>query len=78
MILALLSPHSAASPAKYGFINKSGKLVIPAKYDETTAFSEGLAAMKTEGGAGTGSQDKWAYLDSEGNTVIQQVWLPSE
>ena len=30
---------------KYGFIDITGKEVIPAKYDETKDFYEGLAAV---------------------------------
>ncbi|QHT59069.1 WG repeat-containing protein [Paenibacillus lycopersici] len=53
------------------FINKKGKLVIPAHYEETTAFSEGLAVVKTEVGAWAGSPDQWAYIDPQGRLAVQ-------
>lgn len=34
---------------KYGFVNGSGKLVIPVKYDAADAFSEGFAAVALNG-----------------------------
>ena len=30
---------------KYGFIDKTGKEVIPIKYDDASSFSEGLASV---------------------------------
>ena len=47
---------SSAPPVKYGFIDKSGKLVIPAAYDMTNKFSEGLAAVKVG--------DRWGFIDT--------------
>lgn len=43
---------------KWGFINKTNTLVVPAQYDETQYFSEELAAVKTGG--------KWGYIDKTG------------
>ena len=34
---------------KWGFINKTGKEVIPLKYDDAYPFSEGLAKVKLNG-----------------------------
>jgi hypothetical protein len=36
---------------KWGYIDRTGKLVIPAKYAQATIFSEGLAWVKSEDGA---------------------------
>ena len=49
---------------RWGFIDKTGKLVIPFKYDECRSFSEGLAAVRLN--------DKWGYVDKTGKEVI---WL---
>src|SRR5206468_8469070 len=40
---------------KYGFIDKTGKEVIPRKYDDARSFSEGLAAVKLNG--------EWGFID---------------
>jgi WG containing repeat len=46
----------------YGFIDRTGKIVIPAKYDLTFGFSEGLAAVEI------GKQ--WGFIDTSGKMVI--------
>ncbi|MGL4567916.1 MAG: WG repeat-containing protein [Fusobacteriaceae bacterium] len=47
---------------KYGFIDKSGNLVIPAKFDKAWEFSDGLANVEIDG--------KWGFIDKSGNLVI--------
>ena len=47
---------------KWGFIDKSGNVVISFKYDYAYRFSEGLAAVKLDG--------KWGFIDKSGNEVI--------
>lgn len=47
---------------KYGFIDKTGKEVVPPKYDSASDFSEGLAAVKLG--------DKYGYVDKTGKEVI--------
>lgn len=53
---------------KYGFKNKSGKIVVPAKYDivgvemsEDFQFSEGFISVKLNG--------KWGFMDSTGKEI---------
>jgi len=48
--------------AKYGFIDKSGALVIPTEYDHVLPFSEGLAAVCKDNEGG--------FIDAKGNVVI--------
>jgi hypothetical protein len=48
---------------KYGYIDKAGKLVIPARFDGADRFSQGLAAVKVGG--------KYGYIDKTGKLVIQ-------
>ena len=46
---------------KYGFIDKTGKEVIPIKYDYAEGFSEGLAQVKLN--------NKWFYINQKGECV---------
>jgi Caspase domain/WG containing repeat len=54
--------YAAVRQGKWGFIDTSGKTVIPYEYDAVTPFSEGFAAVEKDG--------KWLYIN-EYNTVIQ-------
>ena len=47
---------------KWGFIDKSGTLVIPCKYDTAESFSEGFALIGLNG--------KWGFIDKSGTEVI--------
>jgi WG containing repeat len=47
---------------KCGYIDTTGKLVIPAKFDSASNFYQGLALIKTNG--------KWGYIDRTGNIAI--------
>ena len=47
---------------KWGFIDKSGTLVIPCKYDYSGSFSEGLAGIQLNG--------KYGFIDKSGTEVI--------
>jgi hypothetical protein len=47
---------------KWGYIDKTGKLIIPFKFDHAGDFSEGLAAVKLAG--------KYGYIDQTGKVVI--------
>ena len=46
---------------KYGFIDKTGKEVIPIKYDNAWGFSEGLANVRLN--------NKWFYINQKGECV---------
>lgn len=48
--------------AKFGYIDESLRLVVPAVYDEARDFSEGLAAVKKDG--------EWGYVNTDGIAVI--------
>ena len=47
---------------KYGFMDKTGKIVIPTIYSSAEDFHEGLAAVKKD--------EKFGYIDKEGNVVL--------
>lgn len=52
---------------KYGFVNRSGVIVIPAQYDEAEDFSEELAVVQTE----INGARKYIYIDINGSRAIQ-------
>ena len=47
---------------KYGFINKDGEEIIPCKYEDADAFSDGLAKVK--------SADGWGFVNENGEEII--------
>jgi hypothetical protein len=47
---------------KSGYMDRTGKTVIPPRYDAAQSFSEGLAAVKLEG--------QYGYIDRSGKMVI--------
>ena len=49
--------------SKYGFIDKSGKVVIEPQFDDAGGFSEGLARVEKDG--------KWGFIDKSGKVVIE-------
>src|SRR5687768_7201858 len=48
---------------KYGYINKTGKVVIDAQYESGNSFSEGLACVKLHG--------KKGFINGSGKMVIE-------
>lgn len=48
---------------KYGYIDKTGKVVIKPQYENTMGFNEGLAATKYGG--------KYGYIDTKGKWIIK-------
>jgi hypothetical protein len=63
--------------ARCGYIDKSGKWVVPAKYDEAKKFSEGLAAVavgewrKAPWGKALVRITYWGYTNKDGLLVIE-------
>ena len=47
---------------KHGFIDTKGELVVKLEYDNASAFSEGVAALK--------KGNRWGAIDSKGNVVV--------
>jgi hypothetical protein len=46
-----------------GFIDKTGRIQIPVRFNWTFGFSEGMAAVRVG--------DKWGYINTTGTMVIQ-------
>jgi hypothetical protein len=54
----------------FGFVDKSGKYVIDAKFDDAFCFSEGTAAVRI----GDAERGLWGFIDSTGKFVIDRQW----
>lgn len=52
---------------KYGFSDKSGKEIVPPKYDRAYAFSEGMARVQLN--------RKWGFIDESGKEIINDPIL---
>jgi hypothetical protein len=64
--LAMIEVEDKAIPPRKGFIDKSGKLVIRARFTYAYPFSEGLAAATESESGDTG----WGYIDRSGDWAI--------
>ena len=49
-----------------GFFNNKGEVVIPAKYNRTTAFQNGISMVKRN--------SKWGAIDTCGNEIVPCEW----
>lgn len=67
---ALLEPSdgliAAAKDGKSGYIDYSGKTVIPFIYESCTRFKHGVAPVKTK--------DGWGMIDKEGKVLVKHKW----
>ena len=57
---------------KWGFIDKTGNLVIQPAYDEAREFSEGFAAVNTGGLGSRGG--RWGFISKDGTEVIPRQY----
>ena len=57
---------------KRGYIDKTGKEVIPCQYGDVKSFSEGLAAVYNS------ADGYWGYIDKTGNTVLPFQYQTAE
>jgi hypothetical protein len=54
---------------KWGYIDKSGKVVINPQFEDAADFEEGLAAISTKKDKDS-KETNWGYIDTEGKIVI--------
>ena len=52
---------------KWGFIDKTGKLMIPCQWKKALFFSEGLAGVQDD-------NEKWGFIDKTGKVVLPFEW----
>ena len=55
--------------SKFGFINKSGKVVIPPQFDYADDFKNGFAIVRV----GDSSTGKLGFIDKTGTFVVNPV-----
>lgn len=65
----LVRQHSFGKNGKvlYGYKNPAGKFVIPPSYAQAQDFSDGLAAVSTDG-------NSWGYIDKTGAKIIDEIY----
>lgn len=60
---------------KYGYIDKSGKIIIDFQYDVVAEFSENIAAVGSyASGSDTGIVN-WFYIDRSGNKLFEDIFI---
>lgn len=57
---------SVCRDGKWGFIDTSGREVVPCRYNDVFDFNEGMARVETGG--------KWGYVDKTGREVIPCIY----
>ncbi len=53
---------SVSQQGKWGFINKTGKVLVPVEYETTLHFEDGLAAVKLN--------NEWGFVNNTGKVAI--------
>lgn len=61
------APTRTLKNDKYGYIDKKGKLVIKAKYDLASEFSEGLARV--------GKNGKYGFINEKGDVIVPLMYV---
>ena len=64
LLLTTVVTGFAAEQAQCGFIDKTGKVVIPLQFADASGFHEGLSAIQTE------EDGKYGYIDKAGKLVV--------
>ncbi|SHN67870.1 WG repeat-containing protein [Bradyrhizobium erythrophlei] len=60
--LGLVTSYKGGHDFRHGYVDTSGKVVIPVTFAGARLFSEGLAAVLVDG--------KWGYIDRDGKMII--------
>ena len=64
----------------YGYIDKTGEVVIEPEFNDASEFSEGRAAVRifAEGESAVRHHDLWGYIDKKGEVVIPPEYVEAE
>ena len=54
--------HGKYGSRKYGYVNQTGKLVVPPQFDDAREFFEGFGSVRVDG--------KWGAIDLHGKTIV--------
>src|SRR5262245_9631087 len=65
----MLYPHAEQEFGPWGYIDKTGRTVIPLQFTSAQSFSEGLAAVAVQSTDGRAAK-KYGYIDRTGTLVI--------
>ena len=56
---------------RWGYADKTGRIVIPATYMNADDFSDGLAAVQLYDANASGNLGKWGFIDKAGKVVVE-------
>lgn len=71
LVVVKLKQKDPLEQSKYGYMDKTGKLVITPQFEIAFNFSEGLALVKTD------SDKPFQYIDTAGKSVIKVDFDPA-
>lgn len=66
-----IAPYYDENTSKYGYVDVNGKIVIPAKFREATAFYHGVAAVDTND---EGYEAKMGLMNRQGEFVVKPAY----
>ena len=66
-----VDPKPGNEQKLYGYVERSGKVVIPPRFAEALEFHEGLAAVRLKKTTVYGKGDSWGYIGKSGKYVIE-------
>jgi len=69
--LAAVTAGNWETGIKWGYIDRTGRVVVPFEYEEAADFSEGLAAVAV---GDDWENRKFGYIDRDGNVVIPFIY----
>ena len=62
--------QTASQPPRFGFVDRTGRIVINTEYGAARNFEEGLALVMVETRAGAAVSRKYGFIDKRGRMVV--------